>query len=209
MSGAQRMTPDSFPASVRYRTIVADPPWTPSLGGTWGARIDKGRPQRFYKTMPLEDIKALHVPAVADVQAHLYLWAITPHVDWAFDVARAWCFEPVTMFTWKKPGLGVGRFRCNTEHVVVARRGSRHGNPFGQGGRVAQATEGTLFEWPRGRHSEKPEQFFELVERLSPGPYLELFARRSRLGWDGWGNEAPLVSDELRQAIQPLNVIAT
>jgi N6-adenosine-specific RNA methylase IME4 len=179
---------DSRRSEPLYRTIVADPPWTPELGGTWGARVDKGRPQRFYNTMALADIKALPVPAAP--QAHLYLWAITPHVDWAFDVARAWGFEPVTMLTWKKPGLGVGRFRCNTEHVVVARRGSRHGNPFGRGGRSAQATAGTLFDWPRGRHSEKPEAFFELVEQLSPGPYLELFARRQRLGWDTWGDEA-------------------
>jgi N6-adenosine-specific RNA methylase IME4 len=172
--------------SPPYRTIVADPPWTPDLGGTWGARVDKGRPQKFYSLMTLDEIKALGCPA-AD-QSHLYLWAITPHVDWGFEVARAWGFDPVTMLTWKKPGLGVGRFRCNTEHVIVARRGSRHGNPFGQGGRHAQATEGTLFEWPRGRHSEKPGQFFELVERLSPGPRLEMFARSPRLGWDSWGH---------------------
>ena len=170
-----------------YRTIVADPPWTPTLGGSWGARVDKGRPQRFYDVMDLDSIMALRVPS-AD-QAHLYLWSLAQHIDWGYEVARAWGFEPVMTLTWKKPGLGVGRFRCNTEHIVIARRGSRHGNPFGQGGRHAQATDGTLFEWPRGRHSEKPEQFYDLVERLSPGPYLELFARRKRLGWHAWGNE--------------------
>jgi len=170
-----------------YRTIAADPPWTPDLGGTWGARVDKGRPQRFYKTMTLDAIKSLHVPSAN--QAHLYLWAITPHVDWGFEVARAWGFEPVTMFTWCKPGLGVGRFRCNTEHVIVARKGSRHGNPFGQGGRVSQATAGTCFNWPRGAHSEKPQAFFDLAETLSPGPRLEMFARRPHVGWDAWGDE--------------------
>lgn len=172
---------------MSYRCIVADPPWSPSLGGNWGARVDKARPQKFYKTMCLEDIKALDVPSAE--QAHLYLWAISAHVDWGFEVARAWGFEPITTLTWCKPGLGVGRFRCNTEHVIVARKGSRHGNPFGQGGRHSQATDGTWFDWPKGRHSEKPEQFFDLVERLSPGPRLEMFARRKRLGWDAWGNE--------------------
>lgn len=172
---------------MTFATIVADPPWAPALGGSWGARGDKGRPQRFYDTMPLEQIKAIAVPAAS--QAHLYLWAIAAHVDWGYDVARAWGFEPVITWTWKKPGLGVGRFRCNTEHVIVARRGSRHGNPFGQGGRSQQATAGTLFEWPRGRHSEKPEPFYDLVETLSPGPRLEMFARRERPGWERWGNE--------------------
>lgn len=180
--------------SVKYRCIVADPPWTPQLGGTWGARVDKGRPQRFYQTMSLKEICALPVPSAK--QCHLYLWCLSQHVDWGYDVARAWGFEPVVLMTWKKPGLGVGRFRCNTEHFLVARKGSRHGNPFGGGGRVSQATGGTLFEWPRGRHSEKPCDFFELVERLSPGPRLEMFARVQRNGWDGWGNEYPCLEQE-------------
>lgn len=170
-----------------FATIVADPPWTPALGGSWGARVDKGRPQRFYDTLTLDQIKGIEVPA-AD-QAHLYLWCLTQHVDWGYEVARSWGFEPVTLLTWCKPGPGVGRFRCNTEHVLVARKGSRHGNPFGQGGRHAQATDGTYFDWPRGRHSEKPEAFYQLVERLSPAPRLDMFARSRRLGWAAWGNE--------------------
>lgn len=169
-----------------YRTIVADPPWTPAMSITNG-KAPKGSPQGFYATMSLDAIKEIAVPAAE--QSHLYLWCLAQHADWGFDVARAWGFEPVTLLTWCKPTLGVGRFRCNTEHVVVARKGSRHGNPFGIGGRHAQATEGTWFTWPRASHSQKPEQFYDLVERLSPGPYLELFARRHRLGWDVWGNE--------------------
>jgi N6-adenosine-specific RNA methylase IME4 len=170
-----------------YRCVVADPPWTPALGGTWGARADKGRPQRFYRTMPLKEVAALAVPAAP--QSHLYLWCLSQHVDWGYEVARAWGFEPVTLLTWCKAGPGVGRFRCNTEHVLLARRGPRHGNPFGPGGRHAQATGGTWFAWPRGRHSEKPDKFFALAERLSPGPRLEMFARRRRPGWDAWGDQ--------------------
>lgn len=49
---------------------------------------------------------------------------------------------------------------------------------------------GRWFQWPRGEHSAKPEAFLDLVEQVSPGPYLELFARRNRLGWDTWGNES-------------------
>ena len=90
---------------ARYATIVADPPWRPELGGRWSARRDKGRPQRFYNTMPLDDIKSLDVPA-AD-QAHLYLWTISQHVDWGYEVARSWGFDPVVLVTWCKPGLGV------------------------------------------------------------------------------------------------------
>lgn len=172
-----------------YRTVVADPPWQPSLGETWDSRLrDKAGPQRFYDTMSLGDICALQ-PRMAK-QAHVYIWCLSAHVDWGFQVARAWGAEPITLLTWKKPGLGAGRFRCNTEHVVVARKGPRAGNPFGQGGRSAQATSGTLFEWPRGRHSQKPDEFFALVERLSPAPRLEMFARAPRPGWGVWGKEA-------------------
>lgn len=149
----------------------------------------KASPQRHYAVASLDQIKRMKPPLAA--QAHVYVWCLSQHVDWGFDVARAWGAEPVILLTWRKPGLGAGRFRCNTEHVVVARKGDRIGNPFGQGGRYAQATEGTVFDWPRASHSEKPEAFYELVERLSPAPRLEMFARKKRAGWDVWGNEAP------------------
>lgn len=168
---------------MKYRTIVVDPPWTPSLGATWRTRFtDKARPQKHYATMTLDDIRALSVPAMS--QSHLWLWCLSQHVDWGYEVARAWGFEPIILLTWAKPGLGTGRFQCNTEHVLLARRGSRHGNPFGP-------TGGTAFGWSRSAHSVKPEAFYALVERVSPGPYLEMFARRPRLGWDVWGDEAP------------------
>lgn len=174
---------------MEYRTVVADPPWQPTLGSTWDSRMrDKAGPQRFYDTLSVSEIIAMR-PAMAE-QAHLYLWCLSAHVDWGYEVARAWACEPITLLTWKKPGLGAGRFRCNTEHVLVARKGPRAGNPFGQGGRTAQATAGTLFEWPRGAHSEKPQEFFDLVEKLSPGPRLEMFARSPRIGWDVMGNES-------------------
>lgn len=164
-----------------FRTVVADPPWTPSLGSTWRTRFtDKARPQRHYDTLDLDGIKALAPPT--DRQAHLYLWCLAQHVDWGYEVAAAWGFTPVITLTWRKPGLGVGRFQCNSEHVLVARKGSRHGNPFG-------ATGGTCFDWPRRSHSVKPVEFFDLVERVSPGPYLEMFARQPRTGWSVWGNE--------------------
>ena len=178
---------------TRYRTLVADPPW-PVRGHTWAkeradtARGNKGRPQGQYQTMSLDDICAL-TPPLAD-QAHGYIWAVANHVDWAYSVARAWGLEPVILWTWRKPGRGVGRFACNTEYVLVGRRGSRHGNPFGNTAeKYRSAVPGTCFDWPRGKHSEKPDQFFGLVESLSPGPRLELFARKPRLGWDVWGNE--------------------
>lgn len=173
--------------SILYRTVVADPPWQPKMAITNGG-APKASPQRFYDTLSVSQIIDLR-PRLAE-QAHLYIWGVTQHVDWTYEVARAWEADPIILLTWKKPGVGTGRFQCNTEHVLVARKGNRIGNPFGTGGRHAPATNGTLFEWPRGRHSEKPREFFELVQRLSPPPYLEMYARGPRDGWHVWGNQS-------------------
>ena len=170
-----------------YRTIVADPPWSLGLYEGWACRDYKGTGKTKYGLMSVDAIVALRPPVAP--QCHLYLWCIAQHVDWAYNVARAWGFNPVILWTWVKDGLGVGRFRCNTEHVLVARHGPRQGNPFGGGGRHCQATSGTAFRWKRLRHSEKPSEFFSLVEQLSPPPRLEMFARKARDGWDVWGDE--------------------
>ena len=167
-----------------YSTVVADPSWLPTMavinGPASGIGAPKASPQRHYATLTVDEISGM-APATK-TQAHLWIWCLSQHVDWGYQVARAWGFEPLQMLTWCKPGLGAGRFQCNTEQVLLCRKGTRHGNPFGM-------TRGTWFQWPRGKHSEKPEQFFDLVENVSPGPYLEMFARRRRAGWDAHGNE--------------------
>lgn len=172
-----------------YRAVVVDPPWTPTLHAhnPRRATVDKAGPQKHYPTMSLDAICALK-PSLAK-QCHVYIWVLSQHVDWGYAVASAWGVEPQILLTWAKPGLGAGRFQCNTEHVLVCRGGPRAGNPFGFGGQVAPATGGTWFNWPRGRHSEKPREFFELVEKISPGPFLEMYARSTRPGWAVFGNE--------------------
>lgn len=166
-----------------YRTIVCDPPWQPSLHkNTIGRREGKYRagPQRYYEVLPLEEILKFRPPSAE--KCHLYLWVLNQHVDWGYILAKEWGFVPQQMLTWRKPGLGTGRFQCNTESVLVCRKGGPVDNAFGP-------TRGTGFDWPRGRHSEKPNEFFDLVRRCSPGPYLEMFARSVRPGWDGFGDQ--------------------
>ena len=165
------------------RTVVADPPWWPSLHrNTVGRREGPYRagPQRYYPLLTVEQIE-LMAPETAP-KAHLWLWTLNQHLDWGVRVARAWGFEPQQTLTWCKPGYGTGQFQCNSEQVLLCRKGGPAGNAFGK-------TGGTWFEWPRGRHSEKPQAFYELVERVSPGPYHEMFARRPREGWTCMGNE--------------------
>lgn len=182
-----------------YRTIVADPPWPyPSPGGAGPSAIYRpnshsselaGPSSRSrYGAMSIEALSALNVPA--DENAHLYLWTTNAFICEAHDIVGAWGFRPITVLTWVKTkqtdGAVSGKigyyFRGATEHVV-----------FGVKGSLSLQTSDALptaFLWPRQAHSEKPDAFYDLVEQASPGPYLELFARRARFGWDYWGDES-------------------
>lgn len=167
---------------MKYRTIVADPPWEiGDFPANFGYESGKPCP---YPTMPVEEIAALPVSELADRDAHLYLWTINAYVEDAYQIARDWRFRPVKLLTWGKPeyGMGLGgTFASTSEFVLFCRKGSL---------KAERRVPRSWFEWPRGSHSAKPEAFLDLVETVSPGPRLEMFARRQRLGWDTWGNEA-------------------
>jgi N6-adenosine-specific RNA methylase IME4 len=180
---------------MKYRTIVADPPWQTMAGplkGGVGWQVwdtNQSRPLA-YPSMALEEIAALPVSAIADEDCALFLWTINAYIEQSYSVARAWGFTPSTLLTWCKAPMGGGlggAFGITSEYVLYARRGSPD----------VQRTTGTWFQWkrqygPNGKpsHSTKPEHFYDLIESVSPAPRVELFARRHRLGWDVWGNES-------------------
>ena len=174
-----------------YSCIVADPPWQLDTGpDVIGGTGEAGHDALDYDQMSLEAIKALgedlraHLPD----DAHLYLWTTNRYVEAAYGVARAWGFEPSVLLVWAKTPQGVGlgdTFRLTTEFILFARRGNLPDR---------QIIPTTWFNWPRGRHSEKPDEFFEMVESVSPGSKLtrlEMFARKEREGWTVWGDEVP------------------
>lgn len=184
----------------RYACIVADPPWKVSAGRTIGNYVraaDGSQPfgvrnnaarKLAYPSMSVGEIAALRPPAADD--AHLYLWTINAYLWQAFDVAREWGFNFSTVLVWaKRPmggGLG-GAYGLATEYVIFARRGKLAART-----RIGR----NWWEWKRPydergkpKHSTKPPEFFQLVESVSPGPRLEMFARAPRAGWDVWGNE--------------------
>jgi N6-adenosine-specific RNA methylase IME4 len=146
-----------------------------------------------YSTMGQGAIAALPVASLAEPDAHLYVWVTNPILTEqrlkggpnVCAIARAWGFEPKTLLTWIKSEAGAGLgfyFRGDTEHVLFCMRGNL---PI-----PAEIRESNVFRGSRGEHSAKPDSFMDLVERVSPGPYLELFSRRARLGWDTWGDES-------------------
>lgn len=184
----------------RFATIVADPPWPYKTPGQIGASLEH-RPNRDktlgagnagsrsrYGAMSIADLCALNVPAADD--AHLYLWFTNTFAVEAHEIARAWGFRPMTILTWVKmkpdgsPSMKMGYyFRGATEHVLFAVKGSMRLR--------AQRALPSAYLWPRLPHSVKPEAFYALVEEASPPDYLELFARKTRLGWSSWGDQVP------------------
>lgn len=169
---------------VKYRTIVADPPWRYSTSLP-GFRTDReARSNVPYETMDVSQLCALPVGALAERDAHLYLWTTNTHLEYAPAVARAWGFQPSTILVWCKVPRGFAgfpTFNGCTEYVLFCRRGSLPSKT---------RVDRNWWQWKRREHSAKPEAFIDLVEQVSPGPYVELFSRRHRLGWDVWGNES-------------------
>lgn len=166
--------PDAEAPPVEFSAVVIDPPWRYDNVATRGAAED------HYPTMSQADLAALELPAADD--SHLYLWVTNGFLREGFDLIDAWGFTYKTVLTWCKPQIGMGNwFRNATEHVL-----------FGVKGKLPTQRNdvSTWFVADRTRHSAKPESFYDLVESCSPGPYLEMFARRRRLGWHTWGNEA-------------------
>jgi N6-adenosine-specific RNA methylase IME4 len=173
-----------------YRTILADPPWP--YNRKWANHATDRFKNRGgtldlpYSTMPLDEIAALPVSDLAHPDgAHLYLWTTNRFLHDAFHVAEMWGFKYSQLLVWAKTPRGKGpggAFAQNAEYLLFCRRELPITN-------VRQ--ESVWFNWKRtSAHSKKPEQAQDLIEQVSPGPYLELFARRERLGWDTWGNES-------------------
>jgi N6-adenosine-specific RNA methylase IME4 len=194
-------TPQPEPTPGTYRTIVADPPWRYSNAATRAAAAD------HYHTLSVEQLVGLEpmpdgtklpddVQGWAADDAHLYLWTTAAFLRDAFQVMDAWGFEYKTYLAWVKPQIGMGNyFRISSELIL-----------FGVRGRLPITDRGisNWFESRRGKHSAKPEKFYDLVGRASPGPHLEMFSRchadthlpdlcrcsKCMRGWHVWGNEA-------------------
>jgi N6-adenosine-specific RNA methylase IME4 len=171
-------------AAGRYRTVYADPPWLERGGGQCKRGAD-----RHYSLMPTRDICALPVARLAGADAHLYLWVTNNFLRDGFAVCEAWGFRFVTMITWAKDKQGLGQyFRGQTEHCIFAVRGSLPYKLNEAGGRMQSST---LLVAGRGVHSRKPHAMYEVIERVSYGPMLEMFGRNERHGWDCWGSGEP------------------
>jgi N6-adenosine-specific RNA methylase IME4 len=165
--------------SPPYGTIVADPPWHyAKTNADKTAEGYEGRQGLDYQSMSLDEIKALPVADLAQ-NTRLFLWVTSRYLRHGWDVVESWGFTPQDKhLVWCKPP------RCTTpvttEYVIIGKRGKPARLPW---------SGTTWYQWPlQPLHSQKPDAFIDLVESWCPGPYVELFSRRPRFGWDSWGH---------------------
>jgi len=174
-------------ARLTYGAILIDPPW--SFETFSGKHVTAHRTAvDHYETMELWQIAGLPVPKLAARNCALFLWVVDSHLDAALALFGVWDFKFKTrVFTWEKtteagePRIGMGYWsRKQSEICLLATRGSPR--------RLSKGVR-ELHREPRREHSRKPDEFYGRIERLVAGPYLEMFARQRRPGWDAWGNE--------------------
>lgn len=174
----------------KFQTILADPPWR--FTNRTGKMAPEHRRLSRYATMKLSEIKKLPVAEITREPAHLYLWVPNALLPDGIDVLRAWGFEYKTNLVWHKirkdggsDGRGVGfYFRNVTELLLFGVRG-KHARTLAPGRRQVN-----LLGTRKREHSRKPDEFYDVIEACSKGPFLEMFARDTRVGWVGWGNQA-------------------
>lgn len=174
----------------QFSTILADPPW--QFQNRTGKVAPEHRRLSRYGTMNLAEIMALPVEQLAADTAHLYLWVPNALLPEGIKVLEAWGFSYKSNIVWHKirkdggpDGRGVGFYFRNVTELVL----------FGVRGKNARTlqpgrTQVNYLATRKREHSRKPDEFYDIVESCSPGPYLELFARGPREGWAVWGNQS-------------------
>lgn len=185
---------------MKYKVIYADPPWKQKAGRKmsgykivdgkqiWNSNHVKSEDMQ-YQTMSIEDIKNLPVSKFADKDCFLFMWVTNQYLPQAFEVVKAWGFKYSTTIVWAKNKMGGGlggTFRVTTEYLIFAKKGAP----------VSKVVfPGTWFNVKRTyengypKNSKKPDFFYEIIEDISDGPKLELFARNERDGWHAFGDE--------------------
>lgn len=165
----------------RYGIVMCDPPWRYEHVKTTSRAIENQ-----YPTMSLEEICDMPIDKKIDANAIMFMWATSPKLHESFDVLEAWGLNYRTCAIWDKEKIGMGYyFRQQHELLLVATRGKAAAP-------IAGTQPSSVFSSPRGKHSEKPVEVYEAIEKMYPNHRkLEMFARSSRKDWESWGNQSP------------------
>jgi N6-adenosine-specific RNA methylase IME4 len=171
-----------------FSTILIDPPWR--FKNRTGKVAPEHRRLRRYETMDAGEIMTLPVPKYAAEKSHLYLWCPNALLLEGLQIIEAWGFTYKTNIVWYKTrkdggpdGRGVGFYFRNVTEMLL----------FGVRGKLRTLAPGrsqvNVIVKQKREHSRKPDEQYDLIERCSPGPYLELFARDRTPGWTQWGDQ--------------------
>lgn len=167
---------------MTFRAVVIDPPW-PYQSGI------NGRPLP-YRQMTIPEIHDLKISSLVAKEGYAFCWATNKHLGSALCAIESWGLTYRQTVAWRKRGrcaLG-GMFATDLEFVVVAQRIRPGTNAHGSRTKRVRVPT-SLFDWPVGGHSEKPDEFYQLVSEIVDGPYADVFARKSRPGWVSLGDE--------------------
>lgn len=178
----------SHVGNAQYGTMLADPPW--QFANRTGKVAPEHKRLNRYNTLSLQEIRKLPVQAVAAPSSHLYLWVPNALLKEGLTIMEAWGFQYKTNIIWHKirkdggpDGRGVGFYFRNTTEIIL----------FGIRGHLRTLAPGrrqvNIIKTMKREHSRKPDELYSIIEACSPGPYLELFARGKRDGWNQWGDE--------------------
>lgn len=165
--------------SGKYQVIYADPPWPYDNTGLGGSA------ETHYATMSMDKLKGMKddVKSRAGDDAVFFLWVTSPFLPEGLELCQAWGFEYKTSFVWIKDKSTYGKlgFYSYSQHefLFVATKGSC----LPRSGSLVPS----VIVAPKGEHSAKPELVYEIIEKMYPSPYLELFARKKRANWESWG----------------------
>ena len=163
-------------AGQKFGTIYADPPWQ------YGNQATRAATSNHYETMNVDALCEMPVADLAADDAHLHLWTTNAFLPDSFRVLEAWGFEYRSVFVWVKPQMGIGNYwRVSHEFLLLGIRGDA--KRFNQRNRMSWG------QFSRGQHSAKPDEIRDLIQQVSPGPFLELFGRKPANGWTVFGNQ--------------------
>lgn len=169
----------------KYACIYIDPPWpigNPKLGLMGYNKI---RPDKGYSDMTIEQLTELPISRIALEQCNIFLWTTHTFLKDALNILAVWNFKYHCCITWDKiSGISICGFHRRTEFLLFGYKGNyslSQKKPYFP----------TIVRKKATKHSKKPDEFYGLIERSSPGPRIELFAREKKEGWDAWGNEVP------------------
>lgn len=172
-----------------YKTIYADPPWNITGGKNGKSGWSKSASADVhYPVMSVEDISVLPISRIVGDDAHLWLWVPNCFLPQGLAVMNSWGFRYVSNMCWHKEGsIGLGQYMRTMHEICLF--GVRGKIPYSRDASGKRDQPRSIFTSPRGRHSAKPNLARLMIERVSPGPRIELFAREHAPGWDCWGNE--------------------